>query len=284
MSDSPNIAISGMTRIVGVVGDPVTHSLSPRLHNAAYRALGLDYVYGAFPVRNGDFKAALDGARALGLVGLSVTTPHKYEAARLADQRSALVDALGAANTIVYQAGMSFADATDGAGLVDDLEQDAELALSGRTVAVLGAGGSAKAIVAALAQQGVTEILVVNRTPARALEAAALAPGRARVVELPETAGASIVINATSVGLGADQAGASVSAGLAAHLHAGQLALDLVYRPARTPFLLRGEQNGAAVRNGLGMLVHQAAHQVQLFTGLAAPLAAMWASVRDQAE
>ena len=142
------------TELVGVIGDPVRHSLSPVLHNAAFAALGLDWAYVAFPVARTDVAVALAGARALGMRGLSVTMPHKEAVARAADQRSRAVERLGAANTVVVRSGIAVAETTDGAGLLDDLRENAGFDATGRTCAVVGAGGAARAVVLALAEAG----------------------------------------------------------------------------------------------------------------------------------
>lgn len=271
--------ISGSTEFVGVIGDPVAHSLSPRLHNAAYEALGLDLRYGAFRVPAAHARAAIAGARSLGFRGLSVTTPHKFDAARYADQRSADVALLEAANTIVFREGVAVAEVTDGDGLLADLGSACGFDPNGARCAIIGAGGAAKAIILALARAGAEEIVVVNRTAARGEAAAGLSPV-ARTGGLEEVATAALVVQATSIALGAGEH-ARLGAAFAAHLTKGQLAVDLTYRPPSTPFLEEASSRGATTRGGLGMLVHQAALQVTFFTGMEAPLAAMWDAVAE---
>ncbi|HVB05794.1 MAG TPA: shikimate dehydrogenase [Acidimicrobiales bacterium] len=274
--------LSGATRLCALIGDPVAHSLSPLLHEAAYAALGVDLRYLAFSVAPGEAAAALSGAAALGLVGLSVTTPHKDGIAAAADTRSAVVERLGAANTVVFRQGLSVAESTDGPGLLDDLARALSFSPAGARCAVLGAGGAARGVVVALADGGAESVLVVNRTPARARTAAALAGERGRVGEAAELGGVDLVVNATSLALQAGGEAEALGASLAAALRPGQLAVDLAYHPARSPFLAAAATRGATVRNGLGMLVHQAARQVELFTGGEAPVAAMWAAVGER--
>ncbi len=277
---------SGRTAVAGVVGDPVAQSLSPALHNAAFAALGLDWVYVAFPVSERDAPVAFAGAVALGVRGLSVTMPHKRAAAESAARRSEEVELLGAANTIVVESGTSVAHTTDGAGLLADLRESEGFDASGRRCVVVGAGGAARAVVLSLARAGASSVVVVNRTHDRAEVAAALAGRAGRVGGVESVDAAELVVNATPVGMSAG-AGSSRDGGLvpsllddvAARLSGGQLAVDLVYAPARTPFLLEAERRGAAVRSGLGMLVHQAALQLALWTGEVAPLDAMWRAV-----
>lgn len=293
------------TRAAGVIGWPVRHSLSPILHNAALASMGLDWAYLAFEVPPASFEAAMHGAVALGLEGLSVTMPHKEAAARLASRRSAVARKLGSANTLIFGARGVLAESTDGEGLLDDLRLNAGFDPEGRRCGIVGAGGAARAAVLALAEAGASEVIVVNRTIASAWKAAALAPGVARVARPDELSNMDLVVQATPAGMGGAASGtpsplarvpwspAAVSpSGTAADqaamiagvdpalLGAGQLVVDLVYEPPVTPFLDAARRNGARVRNGLGMLVHQAAHQLTLWTDAAAPLDAMWAAAR----
>lgn len=295
----------GATRFAGVVGDPVRHSLSPRLHNAAYLALGLDWAYGAFPVAPWQVEGAIAGAASLGFVGLSVTMPHKEAAARLADEVSPVVERLGSANTLSFERGRVRADSTDGEGLLADLAS-AGFDPAGADVVVLGAGGAARAAILALAEAGARTVTVVNRTEERARAAAELAGPAGRLGTVDALSGAALIVKATPAGMPLEAAAgpadarsrgeaegrsgrgspAGVPAGagldgaaLGSRCGPGQLAVDLVYHPPVTPFLAAAKAAGATVRNGLGMLVHQAAAQVALWAGEPAPLEAMWAAV-----
>ncbi|MGH9172074.1 MAG: shikimate dehydrogenase family protein [Acidimicrobiales bacterium] len=286
------IAPSGTTRLAGVIGDPVRHSLSPRLHNAAYQGLGLDWIYAAFEVRPDDLAAAIEGARALGMVGLSVTMPHKEAVAKLATKRSALVRRLGAANTITFYGREVMADSTDGAGFLADLRDWASFDPAGKRCGILGAGGAARSIVAALADAGAREILVVNRTAATAYRAAQLAPaGVGRVAKAEEIYDADLVVNATPVGMrpferrpvrgrpprpGILPARPDLSDPPAepdqplvdgSKFGPGQVVMDLVYDPLVTEWRMQAASNGAETANGLGMLVHQAAAQIEIWSG-----------------
>jgi len=292
---SPGVEVAGATtRLAGLVGSPVSHSLSPRLHAAAYEALGLDWAYAAFEVAAEDLGAAVQGARALGFVGLSVTTPHKDQAAQLASRRSQTVRRLGAANTLTFEGRQVVADSTDGAGLIEELRDGLGFEPEGRRCAVIGAGGAARAAVLALAEAGAKEVLVVNRTPARAFRAAGLAGRAGRVARPEELDAADLVIQATPVGMltaaggansdgepplpeGRDERAASRwPAGVdPSRFGSGQIVVDLVYDPAETPFLAEAGRCGATTRNGLGMLVHQAALQVARWAGVPAPLEVM---------
>jgi len=275
--------ITARTGHAGVIGAPVRHSLSPTLHNAAYQALDLDLVYGAYEVQPGQAAAALAGATALGFVGISVTTPHKDAIAKAADARTRRVELLGAANSVAIKGGKSLADSTDGVGLLADLARSSGFDPSGVRCAVLGAGGAARDVVLSFADAGADEVVVVNRSFAKAAVAAELAGDRGRVGSLDELAAFDVIVNATSIGLLPAGESDEIARSFAAHLHDGQLVVDLVYRPSRTLFLELALASGARARNGLGMLVHQAARQVEFFTGLEAPIEAMWASVEQEA-
>ena len=276
---------SAASSVVGVIGDPIRHSLSPLLHNAAFDALGLDWVSVAFAVPAGAVGGALAGMRALGIVGLSVTMPHKADAALGVDECTDTATRLGVVNCITQKAGRLVGDSTDGAGFVESLRRGAGFDPAGRKCLVVGAGGAARAVVMALADAGAEEVVVVNRTAGRAAETAALAGAVGRVGSAGDVSRAELVVQATPVGM----AGAPVGEGALpvpfdpALLHAGQLVADLVYHPAVTPLLAAAEAAGARTVGGLGMLVHQAALAVERWTGQSAPVDAMWAAAKRSA-
>jgi shikimate dehydrogenase len=264
--------------VAGVIGSPVRHSLSPALHNAAFAAAGLDWVYAAFEVAPGDAARALDGMRALGLGGLSVTMPHKADVAAAVDERSDAVAALGAANCVVPAGGGRLrGESTDGDGFLRSLA-DAGVAVDGKRCVVLGAGGAARAVVLALAGAGAAGVSVVNRTEANAQRAAELAGAVGEVGSAVAVADADLVVNATSVGMG-DGGGLPLDP---AALGAGQVVADLVYQPVQTPLLAAAADAGCTTVDGLGMLLHQAALAFERWTGEPAPLAAMRLALAEQ--
>lgn len=274
------MSVTGGTRVAGVIGVPVRHSLSPALHNAAFAAAGLDWVYVAFEVAAGDVGRALDGVRAFGLGGLSVTMPHKADAAALVDECSEDAALLGAVNCVVpVGMGRLRGENTDGDGFVASL---AEVGVDprGMCCAVLGAGGAARAVIVALARAGAAEVRVANRTPSGAVAAAGLVGAVGRVADdvAGAVGGADLVVNATPVGMGDDPT-SPVAAGA---LLPGQVVADLVYVPVETPLLAMARLAGAVPVGGLGMLVHQAAHAFRLWTGVEAPVAAMRAAAEAE--
>ncbi|HUF33601.1 MAG TPA: shikimate dehydrogenase [Acidimicrobiales bacterium] len=284
------------TRVAGVIGDPVRHSLSPRLHNAAFRALELDWVYLAFAVPAGGARAAIEGVRALGIDGLNVTMPHKADVAAAVDTLSPAATALGAVNTVVRSGSVLEGHNTDGDGFVASLRADDGFDPSGRRCLVLGSGGAARAVVRALAAAGASEVVVVARREEPAGVAAALAGAAGRVGSPDEVDGAELVVNATPVGMGQRVAGgpeegervvpigeAHVDPALLpldpGLLGPGQLVVDLVYEPLVTPLVAAARERGARAANGVGMLIHQAALSFRLWTREDAPLEAMSAAV-----
>jgi len=278
--------------LVGVIGSPIAHSLSPRLHHAAFAALGLKWRSVAFAVVAGEAGAALRAMREVGVTGLSVTMPLKGEVAALVDEHTEVAGRLGVVNCVVNREGRLIGTNTDGEGFVASLIRGARFSVVGRRCLVIGAGGAARAVVLALADAGAAEVAVLNRTPSRAADVAALAGPVGRVVGEEETARdavvaqAELVVNATPIGM----AGAGeVAAGPESWpvppelLHVGQVVADLVYAPRPTPWLAAARSAGAATVDGLGMLVHQAAAQLALWTGREAPVEAMWQAVTGAA-
>jgi shikimate dehydrogenase len=273
--------------IVGVIGSPVTHSLSPLLHNTGFAALGLDtWRSFAFDVPPGQTRQALDAMRRAGLTGLSVTMPHKQHVAALVDRLGDVARRLNAVNCVHRLDDTLYGTNTDGEGFVSSLFRGAGFDPAGRRCLVAGAGGAARAVVLALAGAGARSIAVVNRTHNRALEAAALAGDRGRAVHNESKAvadavvSAELVVNATPVGMaGVDGSSSGSSPPWLVHpslLAPGQVAADLIYVPRPTQWLREAAAAGATVLDGLGMLVHQAAAQLITWTGAEPPVAAMW--------
>jgi shikimate dehydrogenase len=247
--------------VTAVIGSPVAHSLSPAIHNAAFRAAGLDWVYVAFEVAPGRAAAALDAMRVLGLRGLSVTTPHKEDVAEAVDALAAAAAALHSVNTVVVtESGCLVGHSTDGDGCVAALAA-AGVNVSGTGVAVVGAGAAGRSVIDALGRSGARDIVVVNRTAARAEEAAELA-APARVGSATDIAASDVVINATSVGFGTDELPFDP-----ALLRPEHVVADLVYHPRDTALLRAASSRGCTVVDGLAMLIHQAVLQEELWTG-----------------
>lgn len=270
--------LSAATSVVGVMGDPVTHSLSPLLHNTAFAAMGLDWVSVGFPVPAGRAGDALVGAAALGIRGLSVTMPHKDAVAMVVDRRSPSAEQLGAVNCVVRHEGGWLGDNTDGPGFVASLRRR-HFDPAGARCLVVGAGGAARAVIAGLAGAGAAEVIVVNRSRQRAEAAVTLAGAAGRVGLESDAGSCDLVVNATPLGMDGTGEGGTAWPVDPAWLGRGHVVVDLVYHPRSTPWMEAARSRGAQVANGVGMLVHQAALQLELWTGVEPPVEAMWAAV-----
>ncbi|MEL6615462.1 MAG: shikimate dehydrogenase [Bacteroidota bacterium] len=260
------MTISATTGLIVLLGDPVAHSLSPALHNAAFRAQGLDLVYLACQVEEGAVADAMAGLHALGARGANVTIPHKETVCRLAAERAPEAGAVGAANTLVRTDAGWRAHNTDVAGFLGPL---AEHDLTGTEMTVLGAGGAARAVVyALLSAYQPSRLTVASRRPGQA-EALATdlaahdARGALDARPLAEAPAARLVVNCTPLGMH----GMEDLSPFSGPLGRGQIAYDLVYRPQQTRFLLDAHAHGAEAIGGLPMLIGQAAEAYRLWTG-----------------
>jgi shikimate dehydrogenase len=263
--------ITGATLVAGVVGSPVSHSLSPLIHNAWIAALGIDAVYVPFSPPADGFSAFAQGLRGGAVRGLNVTLPFKEQALQLSDRPSDRAKAAGAANVLVFEVdGSVRADNTDGLGLLAAFHtRIAGFDPAAGPIVILGAGGAAKGAVASLAEAGAPELRIVNRTLAKAEALAAMAPsGRAFALDdaASALAGAAVVINATSVGLAAD---AALDLPWGA-LPDQAVAMDMVYG-RKTAFLAAAEARGFRTVDGLDMLIGQAIPSFEMFFGQTPP-------------
>jgi shikimate dehydrogenase len=279
----------GEARLFGVLGDPIDHSLSPVMHNAAFAACALPYLYLRFKVASEALPQALAEARRLDMGGLNLTVPLKEIALGLLDDVTPEARRIGAVNTIVLQDGTLHGDNTDARGFLRSLE--GRIALAGTHVVLIGAGGSARAVGTALATAGVSHVTIANRTLARAADLArtleALGPLRTTVASLDALevglADARLVINATPTGLDATSNGLgaepiAVRHGATPH---DCLFMDLVYGPQPTPFLRAAARGRRRTIDGSGMLLHQGALAFEAWTGRPAPLDAMRRALGD---
>ena len=262
--------ISGRTRVAAVVGQPVTHSVSPVLHNAWLAAAGIDGTYVAIEVDALGFPAFVEGLRATSLAGLNVTLPHKEAALAAADEAHPRARRAKAANLLVYSDGALRADNTDGLGLLQAFAEQAPGFEPGDgPVVVLGAGGAARGAVGALADAGCRDIRIVNRTLARAETLAREIAGRPIALQDLEMAlhGAAAVVNASSAGLGGN---ATLHIPLDA-TPAGCVVMDMIYRPLETPLLAQARALGRPTVDGLAMLIGQAKPSFEAFFGQPPP-------------
>lgn len=272
--DDPAVGPRHPTRTLGVIGWPVAASLSPTIHEAAFRALGLDWSYVPLPVRPGDLPEAFRGLRALGFSGANVTMPHKTEAAALVDVRSEDAELLRSVNTVVVTPDGLEGHNTDAPGFERVLREDLAFDPAGRSALVYGAGGAARACALALARGGAARIAIAVRDVARAPDLARIAAGGTLEVVAFDDAPAEdpdLIVNATPVGA------AGESLPLPA-LGPVTVVVDLLYRPAVTPLQVVARAAGAVASNGLGLLLHQAAIAFERWTGQVPPLDVMSAA------
>ena len=265
--------VSGSATRLGVLGWPVAHSRSPVMQNAALAALGLTgWRYQLLPVPPELFAATVPALGASGLRGANVTIPHKEAALALATSATERARAIGAANTLTFDGGAIHADNTDAPGFLAALPAPPQ---PGETALVLGAGGSARAVVHALLDAGV-EVSVWNRTPARARALTADLGGRAVASARP----ADLLVNCTAVGLQQTSSGLEELPVSADSIHTYATVVDLVYRPGGTPLLRAAKAQGCVVVDGLEILVQQGALSLEAWTGLPAPVPVMRDAVR----
>lgn len=282
-------SVTAHSRVVGLIGWPVSHSVSPAMHNAAFDHLGLDWCYIPLPVKpepGERIRQAVHGLRALGLRGANVTVPHKQAVMPHLDRISPAARAIGAVNTVVVDAdGTLIGENTDAPGFIADLRGH-NVEPRGRHVIVLGAGGSARAVVYGLAEAGVAHVVVLNRTAARAEALVAdlrpLFPACTMEADsLPgaivrHAAGADLVVNCTALGMTPNSD--STPWDESVRFRTNQVVYDLVYNPQVTRLLSRAAADGAQAVGGLGMLVWQGALAFQRWTGHSAPAEIMYAA------
>jgi shikimate dehydrogenase len=271
--------MSGTTRLYGIMGYPITHSLSPMMHTFAFRQRQLDCVYVPFPVTPDQLVPAVAGAVALGVCGFNVTIPHKEAIMAHLDDVSAAARAIGAVNTVHIQDGRTVGYNTDGKGFLQPLHA-LHLPLADTTTCMLGAGGAARAVAMALLEAGCPVLAIANRTHERAARLVAVLQAyfpQAQVWAVPFAEAAPVarqsglLVNATSVGM--HNAGGALLPD--ACFRPGQVVYDLVYRPLHTPLLQAAHRCGATIVPGLDMLIGQGAAAFQIWTGVPFPVEAV---------
>lgn len=269
-----------MTRLTGVLGYPVSQNLSPIMHNAAFAALGLDWIYLRFEVRPEQLEAALRGLVALGAAGANLSLPHKVAAVLLLDDISPQARLIGSVNTVAVREGRLWGDNTDGEGFLRALTEVTRCEPQGWRVAMVGAGGVARAIAVVLAQRGVRSLAIYDQEERRSAELARLVNSLGLPAQAEEVAGgreelaqkvreADLVINATPVGMYPRVGEEPVID--PAWLSPGQILYDVIHNPPETRLVKLARERGATALGGLRMLVHQGALAFELWTGQEAP-------------
>jgi shikimate dehydrogenase len=279
--------IGSMTGVIGVLGHPVAHSLSPRMHNTAFKAQGVNLAYLAFDVLPERLPEAVAGLRALGFRGANVTIPHKLAVVELLDEVDETARRIGAVNTVVNEQGRLLGYNTDVMGFAAALRALRSDGAAGLTCFVAGAGGAARAVVADLLAEGAREVRVHNRTHQRAValceQAAEWGAAVCTPILAPDVqaaaAGSDLLVNATSVGLTTSVKESAIPVDI---LTSRQIVLDLVYMSGQTSLVREAKARGATAIDGKEMLVMQAAESYRLWTGRQAPLDAMRRSIDEE--
>ncbi len=274
-----NPVTSGKTKVLAVIGHPIAHSLSPAMHNAALRALELDFAYVPFDVPPDMLAEAVLGIRSLGIVGVNVTIPHKEKIIDYLDEVSEEAARISSVNTVCLENGRLKGYSTDGVGFLGPLRSSG-FGLKGVEAVILGAGGSAKAVAYALTDSG-AQIAIINRTPERGAALAeqinaVTSKKSARSVDWSEARRtireAALLVNCTSVGMYPNIADTPCPKEM---LHPGLLVYDLVYNPPVTRLLKEAGEIGAKTLNGVKMLVHQGAESFKIWLNREPPLDVM---------
>ena len=270
--------INGSTKIVGVFGYPVKHTASPCMHNAAFEAIGLNWVYLPFEVKPELLESAVKALMPINIEGVNLTIPHKKAVVPFLDELSPEAEFIGAVNTIVKKGNKLVGYNTDGQGFIKALEEE-KISPEGKSILILGAGGAANAIIYQLLVEGAKRIIVANRTveKAKALGKHFKEKGKIEVLHLDNSMKSSIkdidiLINTTSVGMKEADLLLVDEDVLAKSLEA---VVDIIYSPLETKLLRTAKKKGIKTVNGLGMLLHQGALSFELWTGKKAPMKVM---------
>ncbi|SFL33885.1 shikimate dehydrogenase [Paenibacillus sp. 1_12] len=278
------LKLDSNTILYGVFGDPIHHSKSPIMLNRAFEESGINAVYAAFHIKQGQLKAAIDGIRTLQFRGVNVTIPHKVEVMEYMDEIDEGARIIGAVNTIINEDGRLIGRNTDGIGYVRSLKEETGIDLRGKHVLMLGAGGAARGVAYALAMEGAAHIYIANRTRDKAIELAqtissfttATGLGMDEIGDMVGKVG--LIVNNTSVGMYPNVDAVPMDTSL---ILDSTVVSDLVYNPLVTKFLCESEARGAAIHSGLGMFIYQGAFAFEYWTGTTAPVAAMRQAVID---
>lgn len=264
--------ITNKTKICMIIGDPVEHSLSPQMHNAAYEKLGIDdeYVYIKSHVKTSDLKLVFDGIRTLRIRGLSVTLPHKEDVINHLDHVDVIAQKIGAVNTIVNEQNQLIGYNTDWLGIINPLEQ--VINIENKTVALLGAGGTARAIAYGVTKRG-GKLKIYNRTLENAEKLATIFNSESGSIDdFENISNSDIIINSTTIGLNTNNESPLPSK----YIKKNHIIFDAVYSPnSTTRFTFDAQSAGATTISGKEMLLHQGLAQFKLFTGFDAPVETM---------
>ena len=273
-----------MTTRAGIIGYPLGHSVSPAFQQAAFDELEIDARYETWATTADELAARVESLRAGDVLGANVTVPHKQAVMPLLDEILPVAESIGAVNTIINRDGFLIGANTDAGGFTRSLEQEARFTAARKRALIVGAGGAARAVAFGLAWEGVSELIIVNRTPERAAElardvseATATETRGGGFEDIAGSDGVDLIVNCTSIGMagGPDPDGVPPVGDL---LRSGVLVCDLVYNPRETPLLALSRERGAFVLGGIGMLVYQGAAAFEFWTDREPPEDIMYAA------
>ena len=268
--------IKGSTNIVGLIGHPVEHSFSPPMHNAAFKKLGMDYVYAAFDVDPNNLKEAIGGARALNIKGFNVTIPHKIEVMKYLAEIDEIASLIGAVNTIDFKDLKGYN--TDGIGAIKAIGEVTNV--KNKNIVIAGAGGASRAISFYLAKYGADSLTILNRNVEKAqglafdvLSSGLIDSVESNSIDSMDLTDMDILINTTPVGMHPNVDDAPIA--LAGDMHEDLVVFDAVYNPNETGLLKEAIKAGAKPVYGIKMLLYQGAESFEIWTGKKAPIDAM---------
>ena len=268
--------ITGKTNVVGIIGSPLEHSLSPLMHNAAFKHMGLDYIYVPFLVANNVLEDAIAGSKALNIKGLNVTIPHKTEVLKYLDSIDKTAELIGAVNTVKFNDGHAKGFNTDGKGAVKSIEELSSI--KNKKIIILGAGGAARAVAFQMLLEGAGSLVIANRTPENALnlQKDLIEKLNADVKSVSfnkelekEISDSDILINTTPIGMHPNIAQKSLVK--AEKMHENLIVKDLVYNPLKTDLLKECEKANAVAVSGIKMLIYQGMESFKIWTGVYPP-------------
>lgn len=271
--------ITGKTKIIGVIGSPIEHSMSPQLHNSISKQLGIDMVYVPFCVEENELQDAVRGLKALNVVGFNVTIPHKENIIKYLDEISQEAILMGAVNTVKKTDGKLCGYNTDASGFMKSFTNQTKTTVSGKKVAIIGAGGTARSLAVKIALEGACEISIVNRTLGKAENIANILNNNftnfTQALLLYSSEGvtalskADIIINTTPLGMYPNIDFMPLSSDFT--FSKQQIIFDVIYNPKKTKLLKLAEEQGCTIVNGLGMLIFQGILAYEIWTGLEVP-------------
>ncbi|HHW31764.1 MAG TPA: shikimate dehydrogenase [Clostridiaceae bacterium] len=271
--------VTGKTRVIGIIGNPIEHSISPQLHNTLSRQLGLNIIYVPFKVEGSDLGCAVKGLKCLNVLGFNVTIPYKESIISYLDEITEEAELMGSVNTVKNIEGKLFGFNTDARGFVQSFTKEAKATFKDKTVAIIGAGGTARALAVKIALEESRKIYIINRTLQKAEEIASRINDKIGNVALAVNldskestlalSEADILVNTTPLGMYPDTERTPLNKDF--RFSKNQIVFDVIYNPRKTLFLARAEECGCTIVNGFGMLISQGIQAYEIWTDTKIP-------------